>query len=68
MSHLTDWDITVLSSVGALAMSMLSMIISDQNIMAAVSSISAIILCLTAIVKFVDLVFDKWKKWTKKEP
>jgi len=68
MSHLTDWDITVLSSVGALAMSMLSMIISDQNIMAAVSSISAIILCLTAIVKFIDLVFDKWKKWTKKEP
>lgn len=68
MNHLTDWDITVLSSVGALAMSMLSMIISDQNIMAAVSSISAIILCLTAIVKFVDLVIDKWKKWTKKEP
>lgn len=67
MHYFNDWDITMLSSISALLLSFVSVNITEYNIMASISYISAIILCLTAIVKFVDLVIEKWKKWTKKD-
>ena len=67
MHYFTDWDITMLTSIGALLLSFISTSIDEQNVMALISSVSAVILCLTAIIKFIDLVLDKWKKWTKKE-
>lgn len=67
MNYFTDWDLTMLSSIGALLLSFISTQIDEPNVMALISSVSAIILCLTSIVKFIDLVNDKWKKWTKKE-
>ena len=67
MQHLTDWDITMLSSIGALLLSFLSSEMEQQNVMTIISYLSALILCLTSVIKFIDLVLDKWKKWTKKE-
>lgn len=67
MQYFTDWDITMLSSISALLLSFVSANIEDYQIMSAISYVSAIILCLTAIIKFIDLVMDKWTKWTKKD-
>lgn len=67
MQHLTDWDITMLSSIGALLLSFVSSEMEQQNVMTIISYLSALILCLTSVIKFIDLVRDKWKKWTKKD-
>lgn len=67
MQQLTDWDITMLSSIGALLLSFVSSEMEQQNVMTIISYLSALILCLTSVIKFIDLVRDKWKKWTKKD-
>lgn len=67
MQQLSDWDITMLSSIGALLLSFVSSEMEQQNVMTIISYLSALILCLTSVIKFIDLVRDKWKKWTKKD-
>jgi hypothetical protein len=67
MNYFTNWDMTMLSSIGALTLSFITGTIEEPNIMAWVSGISAILLCLTSIVKFIDLIAEKWEKWTKKD-
>lgn len=65
-NHTADW--VVATSLGAFTFSKISMLINDQVIMEGVSSVSAVILCLTAILKFIDLAIEKWKKWKKTKP
>jgi hypothetical protein len=67
MQYFTNWDMTMLSSLGALILSFVADSIQEPNVMAWISGISAFLLCLTSIVKFVDLVFEKWHKWKGKE-
>jgi hypothetical protein len=60
---LTTFDLTMLSSIMAFALSKVSMIVNDNDLMAVISGTSAVVLCLTAIIKFVDLVIEKYIKW-----
>ena len=63
---ISNFDATVVSSVSAYAFSVIALT-NDEQLISTISGVSAIILCLTAIIKFVDLIFDKWKKWTGTE-
>jgi len=67
MQYFNNWDMTMLSSLGALIFSVLADSIQEPNIMAWISGISAFLLCLTSIIKFIDLLIEKWQKWTKKD-
>jgi hypothetical protein len=60
---LSNIDITLISSVTAYIFSIVAT--SNETVLASISAISAIIFCLTAIIKFIDLVIDKWSKWSK---
>lgn len=57
----SNFDITLASSVSAYAFSLVA--IQNDTILSGISAVSAVIFCLTAIIKFVDLVFDKYNKW-----
>lgn len=63
MHHLDSFDWTVILSIGALAMSNVAIFLVDRTAMELISAVSAILLCLTAFVKFVDLLYDKFQKW-----
>lgn len=67
MNSLNNWDITMISSISSFALSFFSLLGDPTNYLTIVSSVSAIILCLTSIVKFIDLVLEKWKKWKEKD-
>ena len=54
MNYLTNWGATMVSSFGALILSYASDTIEMPNIMAWISAVSAVILCLTSIIKFID--------------
>jgi hypothetical protein len=62
MNYLTNWGATMVSSFGALILSYASDTIEMPNIMAWISAVSAVILCLTSIIKFIDLIVDKYKR------
>jgi hypothetical protein len=62
MNYFTNWDMTMLSSLGALILSYVSDTIEMPDIMAWISAVSAVILCLTSIIKFIDLIVDKYKR------
>ncbi len=62
MQYFTNWDMTMLSSLGALILSYVSDTIEMPDIMAWISAVSAVILCLTSIIKFIDLIVDKYKR------
>jgi hypothetical protein len=67
MNYLNNWDMTMLSSLGALILSFVTDSIQEPNVMAWVSGVSAFLLCLTSMVKFIDLVMEKWEKWKGKD-
>ena len=60
-----DW--AVLMSLSSLLLVEITQKVQDESIMSAVSAASAIILCLTAVIKFVDLCIEKYYKWKKKK-
>jgi hypothetical protein len=60
----SNFDITIISSITAYIFSIVAT--SNETVLATISAISAIIFCLTAIIKFIDLVIDKWAKWKEK--
>jgi hypothetical protein len=62
----SNLDMALASSVSAYAFALVA--IQNDTVMSAISAVSAVIFCLTAIIKFVDLVIDKWKKWKKNTP
>ncbi len=62
MQYFTNWDMTMLSSLGALILSYVSDTIEMPDFMAWISAVSAVILCLTSIIKFIDLIVDKYKR------
>jgi hypothetical protein len=56
-------DLTLASSLSAYAFSLLA--ITNDHLVGSISTVSALIFCLTALIKFIDLAMEKWKKWTK---
>jgi hypothetical protein len=60
----SNFDITIISSITAYIFSIVAT--SNETVLATISAISAIIFCLTAVIKFIDLVIDKWAKWKEK--
>lgn len=67
LQNFTHWDLTMMSSILALFSSYLSISIQNNNLMVIISYVSAIILCITSIIKFIDLIVDKWKSWKEKD-
>lgn len=63
MTH-SDGFITALASSLALALSQLSAAITDENFLKWVTATSSVVLCLTAVIKFVDLCVEKVPKLT----
>lgn len=64
-SAFSAYDWSYLASLSALLLSRISVLLND-DIMGIITAVSAIILCLTAIIKFVDLAIDKVPTWTEK--
>ncbi len=58
MTH-SDGLITAVASFLALALSQLSASITDENFLKWVTATSSVVLCLTAVIKFVDLCVEK---------
>jgi hypothetical protein len=63
MTH-SDGFLTALASFFALVFSQISASITDENFLKWVTAISSVVLCLTAVIKFVDLCIDKYPKVT----
>jgi uncharacterized membrane protein len=62
MNH-SDSLLTALISVSALIISQISITIADESFMKAVTAVSSIVLCLTAVIKLTDLCLEKIPKW-----
>ena len=62
---ISNIDMALISSVTAYAFSLLA--ITNDALVGSISTISALIFCLTALIKFIDLALEKWEKWTKKK-
>lgn len=63
MTH-SDGLLTGLASFLAVVLSQISASIDDPNFLKMVTAISSVVLCLTALIKFVDLCLDKIPKWS----
>lgn len=61
----SSYDWSIVASLAALFFSRISLLITN-DIMEIITAVSAIILCLTAIVKFLDLAIDKLPTWAEK--
>lgn len=64
-SAFSSYDWSIAASVAALFLSRISLLLNN-DIMEIITAVSAVILCLTAIVKFLDLVIEKLPKWSEK--
>jgi hypothetical protein len=58
---ITNFDMALASSISAYAFSIVA--VHNDTVMSGISAVSAIIFCLTALIKFVDLLMDKVEKW-----
>lgn len=59
--HSYDWSLA--SSTIAFVMVQINKAVESNMVMESITAISAVVFCLTAIVKFIDLVVEKSKKW-----
>jgi hypothetical protein len=62
---ITNFDMALASSISAYAFSIVA--VHNDTVMSGISAVSAIIFCLTALIKFVDLLMDKIEKWKSKK-
>ncbi len=58
MTH-NDGLFTATASFLALVLSQISTLITDENFLKYVTAISSVVLCITAIIKFIDLMAKK---------
>lgn len=65
MIYHSDSFIPALASIFALLMAELSISIPDDNLLKSITAVSSIVLCLTAMVKLVDLCIEKLPKWRR---
>ena len=65
MNHHSDSLLTAMASVTALLFSQISIMIDDQNFMKTITAVSSVVLCLTALIKLIDLCHEKYIKWVK---
>lgn len=68
MTHNHDSMITALLSVAAYALADLSQLLADESFLKIVSTVSAMILLFTALIKFAQLCIEtgiKLRKWWK---
>jgi hypothetical protein len=65
MLDFNTFDWTLALSLSALTLSKIALYTAEEQAMSAISAISAIIFCLTALIKFIDLVIEKYHKWKK---
>lgn len=63
MTH-SDGFLTATASLFALIFSQISASITDENFLKWVTAISSVVLCITAVIKLVDLCLDKIPKWS----
>jgi hypothetical protein len=63
--NLSNIDLTIITSITAYILSFVAL--NSEHVVASVSAVSGIIFCLTAIIKFIDLIIEKWNKWNPKE-
>lgn len=64
MNH-SDSLLTALASLSALIFSQISIRIEEDNTLKWITAISSIVLCITAIIKLIDLCTEKFPKWAK---
>lgn len=62
MTNLSDSILTSIASISAVLLSQITILIEDQSMMKAITAISSVVLCLTAIIKLVDLCIEKYRK------
>lgn len=63
MIYHSDSFIPALASFFALIMSEISIRIVDDNQLKVITAVSSVVLCLTAIIKLIDICVDKLPKW-----
>lgn len=63
MQH-TDWSMAY--SLIAFVLVQVSKVMQTAPMMEAVTAISAVVFCLTSIVKLIDLIMEKYRKWKRK--
>jgi hypothetical protein len=68
-NDMTNFDWAFTTSIGAFVMAQVALTVDESTtltmIINAVSSISAVVLCLTSIIKLGDMIVSKYKKWFK---
>lgn len=64
-SGLNNMDWSLSASLSAIVLSQVSILVTN-NSMEIISAISATILCLTAAIKFFDLLSEKIPKWRQR--
>lgn len=65
MDKIDSWDWTMAFSLFAFASSKIAMVASDESQLSMISTLSAIIFSITAMIKLIDLLFEKAPKWAK---
>lgn len=63
MDKIDSWDWTMALSIVGFVSSKIAQAAADESQLSMISTLSAIIFSLTALVKLVDLVFEKCPKW-----
>lgn len=58
-----DWSLG--GSFLAVVFAQISKSLTHAPTMELITAVGATVMCLTAIVKFVDLLFEKWQKWKR---
>lgn len=58
MTH-NDGLLTATASFLALVLSQISTLLTDENFLKYVTALSSVVLCITAVVKFIDLMAKK---------
>lgn len=61
--HPYDWSL--IGSTLAIVLAQINQAINNGPTMELVTAVGAVVMCLTAIVKFIDLLFEKWQKWKR---
>jgi hypothetical protein len=60
-----SYDYSIASSIAAIVLSQVAICL-NHNLMELITAFSAVILALTAFVKFLDIVIDKLPTWKEK--
>ena len=65
MTHNHDSIITVLTSVTAYVLVDLAQLMADESFLKGLSTLSAVLLLFTALIKFAHLCIETWEKLQK---